>query len=143
MLTLLRNLGEVQKTVVLFPSVNLGLNCLEYVKSVKGPESEAHLEVETVTIKNRGAGKDAKEPAELVLTIAAVLAWEEEFEIVKEYWKLRGECVSSRLALSVNQLLDCANHDSEQVLRELEAGVFAAKKGEEKAKNLIEKGKDS
>lgn len=119
-----------------FPSVNLGLNCLEYVKSVKGPESEAHLEVETVTIKNRGA-KTSKEPAELVLTIAAVLASEEEFEIVKEYWKLRGECVSSRLALSVNQLLDCANHGSEQVLRELEAGVFAAKKGEEKAKNLI------
>lgn len=114
-----------------FPSVNLGLKCFEYVKSVSGPESKAHLEVETVTIKNRGA-KTSKEPAELVLTIAAVLASEEEFETVKEYWKLRGECVSSRLALSVNQLLDCANHGSEQVLRELEAGVLQQRRGRRK-----------
>lgn len=123
-----------------FPSVNLGLKCLEYVKSVSGPESKAHLEVETVTIKNHGA-KTSKEPAELVLTIAAVLASEEEFEIVKEYWKLRGECVSSRLALSVNQLLDCANHGSEQVLRELEAGVLQQRRGGESKEP--DKGKDS
>ncbi|MCQ5041962.1 hypothetical protein NE654_12885, partial [Akkermansia muciniphila] len=64
--------------------------------------------METVTIKNHGA-KTSKEPAELVLTIAAVLASEEEFEIVKEYWKLRCECVSSRLALSRSWLTDNAN----------------------------------
>ncbi|QHS74695.1 cystathionine gamma-synthase SPAR_L00060 [Saccharomyces paradoxus] len=121
-----------------FPSVNLGLKCLEYVKSVTGPESKAHLEVETVTIKNH-AVKKSGEPAELVLTIAAVLASGEEFETVKEYWKLRGECVSSRLAWSVNQLLDCANHGSDQTWQELEARLISAKKGEEEAKSLIKK----
>lgn len=79
----------------------MGLKCFEYVKFVLGFESKVYFEVEIVTIKNRGV-KTSKESAELVLIIVVVFVSEEEFEIVKEYWKLRGECVFSRLALFVN-----------------------------------------
>ncbi|CAI4034890.1 hypothetical protein SMKI_12G0260 [Saccharomyces mikatae IFO 1815] len=121
-----------------FPSVKLGLKCLEFVKSVAGSESKAHLEVKTVIIKNHAA-EEPERQADLVITIAAVLAPEDEFEIVKEYWKLRGECVSSRLAQSFNQLLDAAHRGSSLARHEVEAKLVAAMKEGEGAKNVIKR----
>ncbi|CAI4045569.1 hypothetical protein SKDZ_12G0040 [Saccharomyces kudriavzevii ZP591] len=117
-----------------FPSIKLASKCLEYVKSVAGPESKAHLEVETVEIRN-----DTGKPAGLVVTIAAVFASDDEFEIVREYWKLRGECVSSRLASTINQLLDVTGLKSGQAQHEVESKLLTAKKEGEEAKNTIKR----
>lgn len=83
-----------------FPSHELALKCLEFVQSVVGSESKARLEVETFDFET-DAKKTPSRGEKLVVTIAAILASGDEFEIVREYWKLRGECVSSRLATSL------------------------------------------
>lgn len=121
-----------------FPSFKLALECLEFVKSVKGPESTAHLEVETLVLENGTKGKTG-EPQDLVITIAAVLASDDEFETVKEYWKLRGECVSSRLAVFFNQFFDPISIASDESRYELKARLLLATKEGESAKNLIRK----
>lgn len=120
-----------------FPSYNTALACIEFVKSVTGRKGTAHLEVENFIFED--SKSDLKEPSKLVVTIAAVLASDDEFEIVKEYWKLRGEIVSSRLAASLNQYLETINFTSELAKDQLVARlIFANKKGNE-AKDLIKK----
>lgn len=113
-----------------FPSYNLAKKCLEFVKSVTGPESTAHLEVETFQFVADGK-KSSKQ--RLVVTIAAVLASGDDFDVVREYWKLRGECVSSRLAESLHQLL--ITPDSRR--QEAEAKILLANKEGNNAKKLI------
>lgn len=119
-----------------FPSFDSALKCFEYVKSVFGPESTAHLEVETVEFKNF-AQKDSQETDNLVLTIAAVLASKDELEIIGKYWKLRGECVSSRLAASFNRFLDSASFASNQERLELETKLSLAILEGNEAKKLV------
>ncbi|CCE92814.1 cystathionine gamma-synthase TDEL_0E05710 [Torulaspora delbrueckii] len=110
-----------------FPSYNLAKKCLEFVKSIPG--STAHLEVETFQLV-----ADGKSPKQrLVVTIAAVLASGDDFDVVREYWKLRGECVSSRLAESLHQLLTAP--DSRR--QEAEAKFFLANEEGNHAKKLI------
>lgn len=112
-----------------FPSYNLAKKCLEFVKSITGPGSTAHLEVETFQLV-----ADGKSPKQrLVVTIAAVLASGDDFDVVREYWKLRGECVSSRLAESLHQLLTAP--DSRR--QEAEAKFFLANEEGNHAKKLI------
>ncbi|CAI4045768.1 hypothetical protein N7582_003646 [Saccharomyces uvarum] len=125
--------GRLSESCRPFPSFNTASKCLEYVKSVVGPESTAHLEVETFSFEI-GAKNEPNECGKLAVTIAAILASDEEFGLVREYWKLRGECVSSRLASSLNQLLDAT---SNEVRHEVEARLLLAKEEGNYAKSLL------
>ncbi|SCW02979.1 LAFE_0G00276g1_1 [Lachancea fermentati] len=121
-----------------FPSYRLACKCLDYVKSIRGSQISAHLETESFILKS-DEKTSTENPAEVKITIAAILAMDDEMEIVKEFWKLRGECVSSRLAATVNRLLDVMDPASINAHRELEADIIFAKKEGEEAKKIIRK----
>lgn len=116
-----------------FPSLNSAQKCLEYVRKIYGRESKAHLEAETLIFSKKFNPKP-EESAKLRVVIAAVIASDDELEIVKEYWKLTGEGVSSRLAVFVTQFLGSV---SVQLSDQAESRIsLTIKKGEE-AKRLI------
>lgn len=130
--------GQPSENCRPFPSFNIASKCLEFVKSVVGPESRAHLEVETISFEV-GAKNKPNEDGKFTVAIAAILASDEEFTLVREYWKLRGECVSSRLASSLNQLLDATNLTSSKTRHEVEARIFLAEKEGDDAKSLLKR----
>lgn len=114
-----------------FPSVSIAQKCLDFVRKVTGPGSTAHLEVERYSFGAKGEEND-----KLVVTIAAVLAAGDEFEIVREFWKLRGECVSSRLAESLHKYA-VASSESQQAHEEVETKFYLDNKEGEYAKKII------
>ncbi|SCU98927.1 LANO_0F00210g1_1 [Lachancea nothofagi CBS 11611] len=121
-----------------FPSLNAGLECLKHVQSVIGHESEARLEVESLVFESN-ANEMIENPFRYVITIAAVLAPENEFEVVKEYWKLAGECVSSRLAVFVNQFLHSPDFITSQKSPEASAKLIVTMKEGDEAKILLKR----
>lgn len=132
----LQKFGEGSEGCRPFPSAKSASNCLEYVKSVSGPQSKARMEVETFYLNDNG--KDAGEDSyQLAITIAAIFASEDELETVKEYWKLTGECVSSRLAVFVNKFLEKLPADSKLSQNETGTDIQLLKRTGEEAKVLL------
>ncbi|QLQ81256.1 hypothetical protein HG537_0F00170 [Torulaspora globosa] len=124
----LQKYGSGSESCRPFPSYGLAHDCVEYVRSFKGGESNAHIEVETFKFD------DVNE-----VEIAAVLAADDDFDIVKEYWKLRGECVSSRLATCLNQLCEAEASGSNTVRQELSRKISLTKAEGKTAKAIIKR----
>ncbi|CEP67307.1 cystathionine gamma-synthase LALA0_S22e00210g [Lachancea lanzarotensis] len=117
-----------------FPSLQCASRCLEYVRSVHGSQSRAFLESETFNLSDTS---DDGTPL-IAVTIAAVFALDEEFETVKEYWKLTGECVSSRLAVLTNECLEDADSESKpSPILFKKAGIAVLKKNGEEATSQV------
>ncbi|SJM88760.1 probable Putative cystathionine gamma-synthase YLL058W [Zygosaccharomyces bailii] len=116
-----------------FPSVKSATKCLEYVRSITGPASKAHLEARKLEFETHTEIK-TKESTKLVVNVAAVLASDDEFDIVKEYWKLTGEGVSSRQAAFVNTFWNNTNAVLDDKVR---SDIFLMVKEGEESKRLI------
>ncbi|SCU94549.1 LAFA_0F22474g1_1 [Lachancea sp. 'fantastica'] len=130
----LEKYGHGVETCRPFPSLSSASKCLEFVKSAHGSKSKAYLKAETYDLKD--VSND--DSSFLTITIAAVFASEDEIETVKEYWKLTGECVSSRLAAFVNQCIEDADCESTQ-LSIKKAGIARLKEDGEWAKAEVKK----
>ncbi|QLL31141.1 hypothetical protein HG536_0A09580 [Torulaspora globosa] len=126
----LQKYGRGSESCRPFPSYSLARDCVEYVSFFKGGKSNAHIEVETFKF-------DYEVDAEV--KIAAVLASDDDFDIVKEYWKLRGECVSSRLATCLNQLREAEASGSNTVRQKLSSKISLAKIDGKTAKAIIKR----
>lgn len=129
----LQKYGSASESCRPFPSYKVANECLQFARSVLGSKSKAHLEVETFNIEQ----KDRIDAGTFQLKIAAVLASDEEFDIVREYWKLRGECVSSRLATSLNQLIEAEKSGATVVQQEVGINLSLAKTRGDAAKDII------
>ncbi|QLG71678.1 hypothetical protein HG535_0C00260 [Zygotorulaspora mrakii] len=121
-----------------FPSLKEAEECLMFIKSVTGSESTAHLAVDTFKLADNESAKSGENNT-LCIRIAAVLAAGDEFNHVKEYWKLRGECVSSRLADLLSKSFMETESFSSQVNHGLEERVLSAQSSGENAKILIKR----
>lgn len=132
----LANFGVDSESCRLFPSLNVALNCLEFLKSVIGPESTAHLGFKNFVFEEKRKAK-GEQPRDFVIPIAAVLASGAEFEIVKDYWKLRGEIISSRLAAFINRYLETSVLKGHSIRAKLVDSLFIAKKKGHDAKALM------
>ncbi|GAV52723.1 hypothetical protein ZYGR_0AG07140 [Zygosaccharomyces rouxii] len=133
----LKKFGRESEDCRPFPSLKEAQECLKFVKYVSGSETLVHIEVEAFEFENNEG--NSSESSDKNVTIAAVLASGNEFDIVREYWKLRGECVSSRLATNINQLLDNMSTSSNEKEHEAEDGILFARKEGENAKILLKK----
>ncbi|SCU85363.1 LAMI_0C10990g1_1 [Lachancea mirantina] len=91
-----------------FPSLKCARDCLDHVKAKNGSKSKAYLASETFHLRD----SSQNDSSQLTFTIAVVFAPDDEIEVVKEYWKLTGECVSSRLAAFINQCLEDVGSES-------------------------------
>lgn len=132
----LRKFGRNSEDCRPFPSLKEAEECLRFTTSVTGSESSAHLQVETLELE----GYEGKSPESRVkVTIAAILASGGDFDIVREYWKLRGECVSSRLATNINQLFDHTDKVSYKEKHEAKSRIISAQKEGENAKKLLKR----
>lgn len=130
----IKKLGRESESCRPFPSKKSALRCLQHLQSVSGTDSKAHVETETIVIEGCFTS-DTKGLVRHEITIAAVFASGDEFEIVKEYWKLTGECVSSRLATFFNQLLT----NKDEITQEIVAKVISTLQEGEAAKEAIKK----
>lgn len=129
----LRKFGRNSEDCRPFPSLKEAEECLRFTTSVTGSDSSAHLQVDTFELEGY-EGNALESPVKV--TIAAILASGSDFDIVREYWKLRGECVSSRLEANINQLF---NHTSTGSYKKHEAKsrIISAQKEGENAKKLL------
>lgn len=131
----LKKFGRNSEDCRPFPSLKEAKECLNFVTSVTGSEKSAHIEVETVELEVY-EGNSPRSPVKDVI-IAAVLASGSDFDIVREYWKLRGECVSSRLATKINQLFNRTSTISYEKKHEAKVRMISAQKEGENAKKLL------
>ncbi|CUS25210.1 LAQU0S36e00100g1_1 [Lachancea quebecensis] len=134
----LQKLGRGPEDCRPFPSLKSASDCLEYVKLVRGSLSRARLETETFHLDREGE-EFAKGSTELAITIAAVFASGDDLEIVKEYWKLTGECVSSRQAEFVSKVLEQAKFNSKPSVHKMRTEFQLLKRKGEEAKALLKK----
>lgn len=122
----LKKFGRASEDCRPFPSLQLANECLAFVRSRFGSGSQAHLEVENIKFADKSE-----------LTVAAVLASNEEFGIVREYWKLRGEGVSSRQASFLTSLLEDRDSESNASQRADNSTFASAEKVGNAAKTII------
>ncbi|KAH9203023.1 YLL058W-like protein [Zygosaccharomyces rouxii] len=133
----IKKFGKISEDCRPFPSIKEAQECLKLVKLVTGSKCSAHLEVETFELENHEG--ELSGSSDNSITIAAALASDTEFDIVREYWKLRGECVSSRLADNINQLLDSMSTASSKNKHEVETRIRLSRNEGENAKKLIKR----